>query len=358
MRWSDRVSRAPTPRRCWRRWCRCAGLDRVGIDDDFFALGGDSIVSIQLVTRCRAARLAVTARQVFELRTVAALAAACEQRRIPGGTRQRRPSRRSPRRASGADADRVGGGALGHRPRPVLAGAAAGGTRRADGRGARSCSRRAAHDAPHAAFTLRRGTACRSGRCPSGGSPTQVVCAGSTSPAAPTRVGRRLRRRTRVHVRGVRRVRTGSWRSVCGGSTSAPGGKTLFRGRQSPGGAAARPWRILVPDLATAVAQAHNGEPVALAGAGTSFRAWTRGLVDAARSERSPRRQPTGSASSTPVNRRSAVRPLDPALDTVSTLRSVKRVLPTESPRAHSRWCRRRNPAHGTGTRGGEGPWR
>ncbi|WP_432279266.1 phosphopantetheine-binding protein [Nocardia brasiliensis] len=26
------------------------GLDRVGLDDDFFALGGDSIVSIQVVS--------------------------------------------------------------------------------------------------------------------------------------------------------------------------------------------------------------------------------------------------------------------------------------------------------------------
>ncbi len=52
------------------------GLDRVGVDDDFFTLGGDSIVSIQLVTRARAADVRITARQVFELRTVAALAAA------------------------------------------------------------------------------------------------------------------------------------------------------------------------------------------------------------------------------------------------------------------------------------------
>src|SRR5690606_11619554 len=54
------------------------GLDRVGVHDDFFTLGGDSIVSIQLVSRLRAAGLRVTARQVFELRTAAALAAACE----------------------------------------------------------------------------------------------------------------------------------------------------------------------------------------------------------------------------------------------------------------------------------------
>ncbi|GAB3959799.1 hypothetical protein GCM10027614_80070 [Micromonospora vulcania] len=50
------------------------GLPEVGVDDDFFALGGDSIVSIQLVIRARQAGLTVTPRQVFQHRTVAALA--------------------------------------------------------------------------------------------------------------------------------------------------------------------------------------------------------------------------------------------------------------------------------------------
>ncbi|WP_370743388.1 amino acid adenylation domain-containing protein [Streptomyces sp. LUP47B] len=50
------------------------GLERVGIDDDFFALGGDSIMSIQLASRARRAGLVVSAKDVFEHRTVAALA--------------------------------------------------------------------------------------------------------------------------------------------------------------------------------------------------------------------------------------------------------------------------------------------
>ncbi|GAA2973395.1 non-ribosomal peptide synthetase [Actinokineospora diospyrosa] len=52
------------------------GLPSVGMDDDFFTLGGDSIVSIQLVSRARAAGLTLSPRDVFEQRTVAALAAA------------------------------------------------------------------------------------------------------------------------------------------------------------------------------------------------------------------------------------------------------------------------------------------
>ena len=50
------------------------GVDRVGVLDDFFALGGDSILSLRLVGRARQAGLRITARQVFELRSVAALA--------------------------------------------------------------------------------------------------------------------------------------------------------------------------------------------------------------------------------------------------------------------------------------------
>ncbi|EUA76183.1 phosphopantetheine attachment site family protein, partial [Mycobacterium xenopi 4042] len=34
---------------------RGAGLERVGVDDSFFDLGGDSISSMQLVARARAA---------------------------------------------------------------------------------------------------------------------------------------------------------------------------------------------------------------------------------------------------------------------------------------------------------------
>ncbi|MGW4327441.1 amino acid adenylation domain-containing protein [Nocardia sp. NPDC004573] len=60
------------------------GLDRVGLDDDFFALGGDSIVSIQLVSRSRARGVDFAPRDVFERRTVAALARAASVADGPG----------------------------------------------------------------------------------------------------------------------------------------------------------------------------------------------------------------------------------------------------------------------------------
>ncbi|MEV6752603.1 amino acid adenylation domain-containing protein [Streptomyces sp. NPDC051214] len=51
------------------------GLERVGPDDSFFELGGDSIMSMQLVARARRANLLLTAQDVFEHETPAGLAA-------------------------------------------------------------------------------------------------------------------------------------------------------------------------------------------------------------------------------------------------------------------------------------------
>ncbi|WP_433654668.1 amino acid adenylation domain-containing protein [Nocardia sp. CA-128927] len=52
------------------------GVENVGPDGDFFALGGDSIVALSLVGRLRKRGLELSAREVFENRTVRAMAAA------------------------------------------------------------------------------------------------------------------------------------------------------------------------------------------------------------------------------------------------------------------------------------------
>ncbi|GAA0395145.1 amino acid adenylation domain-containing protein [Streptomyces luteireticuli] len=54
-------------------------LPEVGVHDDFFRLGGDSIVSIRLVGAARAAGLTLSPRDVFEHRTPAALAERAQQ---------------------------------------------------------------------------------------------------------------------------------------------------------------------------------------------------------------------------------------------------------------------------------------
>ncbi|WP_433273364.1 non-ribosomal peptide synthase/polyketide synthase [Actinosynnema sp. CS-041913] len=57
-----------------RIWAEVLGLDRVGAHDNFFTLGGDSILSIQLVSRARQAGFQLTSRDVFRHQTVAELA--------------------------------------------------------------------------------------------------------------------------------------------------------------------------------------------------------------------------------------------------------------------------------------------
>ncbi len=69
-----RAPRSPVEDALARVYAEVLGVDRVGIDDDFFTAGGDSIRSIQVVTRARAAGVEVSPRQVFECRTVAELA--------------------------------------------------------------------------------------------------------------------------------------------------------------------------------------------------------------------------------------------------------------------------------------------
>ncbi|WP_146749467.1 condensation domain-containing protein, partial [Paracidovorax anthurii] len=55
-------------------WAQVLGLERVGRSENFFELGGDSILSLQIVARLRAAGWRVTPRQMFERQTVEQLA--------------------------------------------------------------------------------------------------------------------------------------------------------------------------------------------------------------------------------------------------------------------------------------------
>jgi amino acid adenylation domain-containing protein/non-ribosomal peptide synthase protein (TIGR01720 family) len=63
-----------------RIWASVLRLPQVGIHDNFFEIGGDSILSIQIVSRAQLAGLAITPRQVFEHPTIAELAAVAGSR--------------------------------------------------------------------------------------------------------------------------------------------------------------------------------------------------------------------------------------------------------------------------------------
>ena len=73
-----RAPRTPQEEILCSLFAEVLGLQRVGIDDNFFALGGDSIISIQLVSRARQAGLILTPRAVFQHQTVEALAATAQ----------------------------------------------------------------------------------------------------------------------------------------------------------------------------------------------------------------------------------------------------------------------------------------
>ncbi len=60
-------------------WQEVLRLERVGVHDNFFHLGGDSILSIQVVARAGGQGLRLTVKQLFEHQTIAALAAVAQQ---------------------------------------------------------------------------------------------------------------------------------------------------------------------------------------------------------------------------------------------------------------------------------------
>jgi amino acid adenylation domain-containing protein len=66
--------RTVTERRLAKIWKQVLRVDRVGIDDNFFDLGGDSILSIQVITRSNQAGLNLSLKQIFQYQTIAGLA--------------------------------------------------------------------------------------------------------------------------------------------------------------------------------------------------------------------------------------------------------------------------------------------
>ncbi len=70
--------RTPLEERLAAIWAAVLGLERVAPAGNFFALGGDSILAIQVASRAQRAGLGVQARHLFEHQTVAELACALE----------------------------------------------------------------------------------------------------------------------------------------------------------------------------------------------------------------------------------------------------------------------------------------
>jgi amino acid adenylation domain-containing protein len=70
-----RAPRTPVEERLAAIWAQTLGVERVGLDDNFFALGGDSIRSIQVLARAKREGLSFVLQQLFQHQTLGQLAA-------------------------------------------------------------------------------------------------------------------------------------------------------------------------------------------------------------------------------------------------------------------------------------------
>jgi amino acid adenylation domain-containing protein len=76
----DDGPRTGTEREVARIWCEVLGLDRVGVHDDFFKLGGHSLQAVRISTKLQELYdIELPLRRLFEATTVASLAAALEE---------------------------------------------------------------------------------------------------------------------------------------------------------------------------------------------------------------------------------------------------------------------------------------
>ncbi|MEV0456318.1 amino acid adenylation domain-containing protein [Catellatospora methionotrophica] len=78
--WEYVAPRTPVEEQVAAVWATVLGVDRVGVRDGFFDIGGHSIRAIALVGALRAAGFAATVRDILQLQTVEALCAALSER--------------------------------------------------------------------------------------------------------------------------------------------------------------------------------------------------------------------------------------------------------------------------------------
>ncbi|WP_084345844.1 non-ribosomal peptide synthetase [Rhodococcus sp. 1163] len=286
------------------------GLDSIGVDDSFFALGGDSIVAIQLVSRAKESGVIFTPRDVFERRTVAALA------EVAANTADR------------IQLAELDGGGVG--PMPLLP-------------IARSVCARAAEPADLDSFyqalvltsppdldptRLRRTVAAILDQhdmlrarwvgenlvvgAPGTVSPESVIShetVGAETQLASAiedsarRASRRLRPRDGVMLQLVSVVGDGWARLVIVAHHLVIDGVS---------------WRILVPDLASAWSQ--SDDAITLAPTGTSMRRWTHGLAELDFTQEREKWMSILDGDDIPIGSR----PLDPKRDTGTSTRTVQ----------------------------------
>ncbi len=313
-------------------FARILGLAEVGVEDNFFDLGGDSIVSIQLVSAARKEGVLLTARDVFRHRTVEAIAAVARTAQDPeAGTRPDIGTGPVPctpviawQRARGGPVDRFSQTMLLRVP-PAL------GTARL----ARAVQTLLDH---HDVLRLRLTREPEHGPWALDVAPVGAVrgedCVdrvdieGAVAAGNADAVGESVRAGTEQALSRLAPDDGNMVRAVWFDAGADRPGKLLLALHHLVVDGVS--WRILLPDLEAAWEAAPSGLPAALQPVGTSFRRWAELLSESAHStervgelgywtqQLSGPEPPLGS------------RPLDPDRDTVGGVSSVTTVLPPE----------------------------
>ncbi|MBY8863128.1 amino acid adenylation domain-containing protein [Nocardia sp. CA2R105] len=312
------------------------GVERVGLDDSFFGLGGDSILSIQLVSRAKARGLAFTAQDVFNQRTVAGLAEVASA--VGESAREQLAE--------------LPGGGVGEMPlTPLMAATLAKGP--AYRRYSQSMTLRlpAALDDETLLATLTavlehhdvlrsrlRGDAEQ-------GWTFEALAPGAVDVAA---LVHRVDLPADIDEAELTRRASAEFDAALGrldaaGAAMVQFVRFAFQDDQVP---ARRPdvllvvahhfvidgvsWRIVIPDLMVAWMQIAAGQAVALPAVGTSMRRWAHALSDAARSPEVLAELPLWQEISQASDPQLGDRAFDPAVDTLATVERVRVTVPPE----------------------------
>ncbi|GAB6901775.1 non-ribosomal peptide synthetase [Kineosporia succinea] len=289
------------------------GLADVGIDDDFFALGGDSIVAMQLVSRLRGAGLRVSPRSVFTARTVAALDGLVTEN--PAGARADDQSGVMPLTPVMHWLTQVEGPIDGFNQSAVIQLPADVDPERLQ----------AALNAVVATHGMLRSRLTDDGLEVPEQWPAPLVRTVPARGFGPEQLWEAVARQARVEQAGLRPREGVMLRAArFDRGPGEPGRLLLLIHHLVVDGVS---WRILLPDLAIAYAQTLSGS-IDLAPEETSFRRWASLLAGQAHTRATE--MPQWRDVLTRAGRLPVDRDVDPALDRAASIQEVNRELPTE----------------------------
>ncbi|MFI1258751.1 amino acid adenylation domain-containing protein [Streptomyces netropsis] len=318
---SGRGPRDPREEALCTLFAEVLGLEQVGVDDSFFELGGDSIVSIQLVSRARRAGLLFTPRDVFKQRTVEALAA------IAQDVNDTKPDRATPDAGVGAvpltpiihHLRETGGPVDGFNQAMVV---------QVPGDydlGTLTKALQAVldhHDALRLRLSRPEGGAWALEITPRGSVRAEDLVHRVDAATAP--LGETAQAAQERLSPGAGVTLQAVWFDA---GPDTPGRLVLMAHHLVVDGVS---WRILLPDLAAAYDAVAAGREPDLEPVGTSFRAWAQGLVEAASSEARVAELDVWTSMLQVEDPRLGSRPLDPGRDVVATSGGLSVSLPAD----------------------------